>query len=313
MSVNGALTSFGFQSWVVYFLIGCRHPFSKYWQPLLPKATATCSLPRPENELQRSVNSYSCCIFGNQDIALISAFIMELLTAVIHKNSMYQSDNIDSKLIDIASCKACKNLSLVVENAILIRYYSHTPKARPIIESMDRSSRWSADNPPNSDGLGVYHRTLPELTVWLYRHLRLPIWQRFGLDPDPDPKWPSGTIAHTTHIAWIYGNSARVHEEPHVLHQSRKARQECVEPRAVNDRQFISYTKMMSVYPRVSEIYTPHCSVYLEYLTISIHLVVKSVSIIPVSPYASCWLPSAEKVEVVRNRFSRRNALQVHL
>ena len=59
-----------------------------YWKPLLPKSTATCSLPHPENECQRSVNSCRCCIFGNQGIAQIFAFITELLTALIGKDTI---------------------------------------------------------------------------------------------------------------------------------------------------------------------------------------------------------------------------------
>jgi len=48
---------------------------------------------------------------------------MALLITVLGKNTIYQRLNTDSKLIDIASCKACKNILLVVENTILIRYY----------------------------------------------------------------------------------------------------------------------------------------------------------------------------------------------
>jgi len=48
---------------------------------------------------------------------------MESLTDLICKDVLYQRYNTDFKIIDIASCKACKNISLVVENAILIRYY----------------------------------------------------------------------------------------------------------------------------------------------------------------------------------------------
>jgi len=55
------------------------------------------------------------------------------------------------------------------------------------------------DNPPNSDGLGVYHGTVPEWAVQVYWQPGPPIWQRFGLDPDPDPKWRSGTVANTSH------------------------------------------------------------------------------------------------------------------
>jgi len=58
MSINGASTMFSFATWVIYVSIGCRHPFVRYWQPLLQKATATCSLPHPENEHQRSGNDY---------------------------------------------------------------------------------------------------------------------------------------------------------------------------------------------------------------------------------------------------------------
>jgi len=86
MSANGASTIFIFESWVIYFLIGCRHPFIKYWQPLLANTTATYSLQHPDNELPRSINSFSCSIFDNHGIVLISAFIMELLTSVIDKN-----------------------------------------------------------------------------------------------------------------------------------------------------------------------------------------------------------------------------------
>jgi len=35
MSVNGAWTIFCFPFWIIYVLIGCRHPFIRYWQPLL--------------------------------------------------------------------------------------------------------------------------------------------------------------------------------------------------------------------------------------------------------------------------------------
>jgi len=55
----------------------------------------------------------------------------------------------------------------------------------------------TADNPPNSDGLGVYHGTVPEWAVRIYWRPGPPISQRFGLDPDPDPKWRSGTVANT--------------------------------------------------------------------------------------------------------------------
>jgi len=85
MSLNGESTIFSFASWVIYVLIGCRHPFIIYWQLLLAKTPATCSLPHPDNERQRSINSFSCGIVGNQGIALIFAFRKALLTTLIGK------------------------------------------------------------------------------------------------------------------------------------------------------------------------------------------------------------------------------------
>ena len=81
---------FKFAFWIIHVPIGCRHPFNRYWQPLLGKTTATCSLSHPENERQRSVNSFSCSIVGIQGIARIFVFIMELLTTLLGKNTIYQ-------------------------------------------------------------------------------------------------------------------------------------------------------------------------------------------------------------------------------
>jgi len=91
MSINGASTILSFASWVMYDLIGCRHPFIRYWQPLQAKTTAICSLPQPDNERQRSIDNFSCCIFGYQGIAQIFAFIMELMTALMGQNKIYQT------------------------------------------------------------------------------------------------------------------------------------------------------------------------------------------------------------------------------
>jgi len=90
MSVIGPSTIFSFAFWVIYVPIGCRHPFIDYWQPLLAKTTATCSLLYPENERQQSFNSFHCCLFVNPGIALIFVFITELLTAMIGNNTMYE-------------------------------------------------------------------------------------------------------------------------------------------------------------------------------------------------------------------------------
>jgi len=90
MSVNVASTISSFTSWVIFVRIGSRHRFIKYWQPSLANTTATCSLPHPEIERQLSVDHFTCCIVGNQGIALIFEFMMELLTALIGKNTIYQ-------------------------------------------------------------------------------------------------------------------------------------------------------------------------------------------------------------------------------
>jgi len=123
MSVNGVSMISSFASWVSYVPIGCRHPFMRYWQPLLAKTTATCSLRHPENERQQSVNSFRTCIFRDQGITRIFACITVLLTALLGKKTIHRRWNTDTKLIDIANCSTSKSTLLVAENAILIRYY----------------------------------------------------------------------------------------------------------------------------------------------------------------------------------------------
>jgi len=123
MSINRASTIFGFASWVGYVPIGYRHPFMRYWQPLLAKTTATYSLRHLENERQRSFNSCRTWKFCNQSIARIFAYITVLLTALLANNTIYWWWNTDTKLIDIANCSTSKSTLLVAENTILIRYY----------------------------------------------------------------------------------------------------------------------------------------------------------------------------------------------
>jgi len=170
----------------------------RFWQPLLAKATAKCSLQHPENERQRSVNSFRICILRIRGIARIFACITVLLTAFLGKNSIYWRWNTDTKLIDIANWSTSKSSLMVAENFILIRYYWHTANTRALYESIDGPPVRPADNPPNSDGLGVYHGTVPKWAVRVYWQPGPPIWQRFGLNPAPDPKWRSGNVAYTT-------------------------------------------------------------------------------------------------------------------
>jgi hypothetical protein len=123
MSINQAVMNISFAFWVICFLISCRYSFIRYLQPLLAKTTATCSLPYPENKHPWSVVCFSCYIFRNQGIVQSPAFLTRTLTALIGNNTIYTRSKTNFKLMDIASCIPCKNILLVVENAIVIIYY----------------------------------------------------------------------------------------------------------------------------------------------------------------------------------------------
>jgi hypothetical protein len=83
MSINKVSARFSFAFWEIFVPIGCRHLFIQYLQPLLGKTTPSCSLQHPESGRQRSVNSFSCCILGNQGMMRIFTFVMALLTTLI--------------------------------------------------------------------------------------------------------------------------------------------------------------------------------------------------------------------------------------
>jgi hypothetical protein len=204
MTVNGASTIFSFASCVSYVPIGVRHPFMRYWQRILAKTTATCSLRHRENERHRSVSNFRTCIFRNQGIVRNFACITVLSTTLLGNTTIYQWWITNTKLINIASCSIRKSTLLVAVNAILIRYYWQLANLRAWYESTDVPAGRPADNPSNPDGLWVYHGTVPEWAVQVYWRPGPPIWQRFGFDPDPDPKWPSGTIANTRQEAFHF-------------------------------------------------------------------------------------------------------------
>jgi len=44
----------------------------------------------------------------------------------------------------------------------------------------------------------VYRQTVPELTIWDHWRPGLLSWQLFGLNPDRDPEWGSGSVGNTT-------------------------------------------------------------------------------------------------------------------
>jgi len=74
-------------------------------------------------------------------------------------------------------------------------------KARTLYKSTDGPAGQHTDNPPNSDVSGDFQQTMPEMTVQVYWQPGRPIFQPFSSDPDPDPMWQSGTVAHT--ILWL--------------------------------------------------------------------------------------------------------------
>jgi len=73
------------------------------------------------------------------------------------------------------------------------------------------------------------------------------------------------------------------HDEPRKLRVSMNPQQEGMGPRAGNDKLCISYNEMISIYPVVSQKYTPRCLVHLRYLCISVRPFAQSVFVVPVS------------------------------
>jgi hypothetical protein len=65
------------------------------------------------------------------------------------KNTISQTKNTDSKLMDIANCKSCKNILLVVENIMFLRYNCKTTETRYVYESIDEPGEGPFDNLPN--------------------------------------------------------------------------------------------------------------------------------------------------------------------
>ena len=98
----------------------------------------------------------------------INALRTGLLTASIAKNATDRRENTYSKIINLADCKTSKKRLLAVEYLILVMYNYLTAKTRTLYKSTDGPAGQPADNPPNSDGWGVLHRTLPELLVRVY-------------------------------------------------------------------------------------------------------------------------------------------------
>jgi len=154
-------------------------------------------LPHHETERQRSINNIWSCILGNQGFLRIGAPMTELLTTSLAKNATGRRQNTYSKIINVADCKSSKKRALAVKYQILIMFNYPTAKTRTLYKSTDGPAGRPADNPPNADGLGDLHRTIPEFSVRVCWQPGPPIRQQFGSDPDPVPKWRSGTVANT--------------------------------------------------------------------------------------------------------------------
>ena len=177
----------------------------------------THTLPHLETKRQRSVNNILSCILGNQGFLCIGAPITKLLTTSLAKNATGRRQNMYSKIINVADCKTSKKRSLAVKYLILIMFNYPTAKTRTLYKSTEGHTGRPAENPPNPDWLGDLHRKVPELAVRVCWQPGLPIWQRLGFDPDPDPKWRSGTVANTTSSASLRS----LHHSLHVNLQTR--------------------------------------------------------------------------------------------
>ena len=135
------------------------------WLTFHLKQCKTQTWPHHATEREWSVNDIWFCILCNKGFLRIMELITKLLTASIAKNARYITKNTYSKIINVAYCKACKKWLLAVKYLILIIYTYPTAKTGTVYKSTDRPSGRPADNPANSDRLGLLNRTAPELTT----------------------------------------------------------------------------------------------------------------------------------------------------
>jgi len=109
------------------------------------------------------------------------------------QNTMHNRRNTDSKIINLADCKTCKKRLLAVEYLFLIINNYPTAKTKPLYKSTDGPTGKPAYNLPNTDELGDFDRTMPQLKVWVYWQPGLPnlsmVWFRAG-------PWPKVTVQH---------------------------------------------------------------------------------------------------------------------
>jgi len=89
-------------------------------------------------------------------------------------------------------------------------------------------------------------------------------------------------------------------------------------PRAANDGECIWYAEVISIYPRVSQIYTLCCSVHLQYLCIPVQappsmMLNLSPSFFNLRNPPASYPLSNYIIVVVRNELFPHNCIQVHL
>jgi hypothetical protein len=97
MSVNGASTIFGHESWETTPPIGCSQLQRNFWLPLWAKRIAILSLPHHENERQWSVNDFWSGIMGNLGGHRLQIAINWLLAAFIVKSESETLPALSSK------------------------------------------------------------------------------------------------------------------------------------------------------------------------------------------------------------------------
>jgi len=163
------------------------------------------------------------------------------------------------------------------QNSLHYRLYVYL-QSRPITASkcISKIARWWA---PSACQNSIDHNVVNGGAGWQTAHHQRSTAPRIasegngwecsilarGAKGEGETIWRDTRPWWTTGIAWISKCLARECEEPQTLRGSMKPRQECMTPRAATDRVCISYNAMISIYHRVSKIYTPCHWVYLRY------------------------------------------------
>jgi len=151
------------------------------------------TLPYVQNQHPLSVNNYWFCIMGNQCATQIPELILELLTSFIGKNTKHNKKNRESKIIDIANCKICEEITgysiweydkirlSYTKNSSIIGVYRWTPWATSWQPMGFRCVGRFPSNSALSDSSGVFMirttnvtmarfptRSVPKVTVRNY-------------------------------------------------------------------------------------------------------------------------------------------------